>query len=87
MSECTEDIKYYMSLTDDVIQRILESPDPRLEEVHAVVYHQLMLICSLQSKKLLVRIQKRDLYKLIGQFSCVNEEDEVSNFEFNLTYI
>ncbi|XP_059152303.1 deoxynucleoside triphosphate triphosphohydrolase SAMHD1-like [Physella acuta] len=49
MSECSQDMEAFSQLTDNVLFKILYSPDPRLKE----------------SRDLIERIFKRDLYKTV----------------------
>ncbi len=47
MSDCADNMLVYMNLTDDVIQRILESPDEnnQLKEVAIAIYTKVQ-ICT-----------------------------------------
>ncbi|XP_061162756.1 deoxynucleoside triphosphate triphosphohydrolase SAMHD1-like [Saccostrea echinata] len=51
MSESVDDMEAYQKLADDIFQKILWSTDPLLEE----------------SRKILMNVQKRELYKCVGQ--------------------
>ena len=51
MSEAIDDMVAYTKLTDDITLQIMRSDDPNLEE----------------SRRILELVQKRQLYKCIGQ--------------------
>ncbi|XP_059178808.1 deoxynucleoside triphosphate triphosphohydrolase SAMHD1-like [Physella acuta] len=59
MSECSQDMEAFSQLTDNVLFKILYSPDPRLKE----------------SRDLINRIFKRDLYKTVYESYPVAAEE------------
>lgn len=70
ISECIDDMEAYSQLTDHVYYQILSSTDPALEE----------------ARKILLRIQRRDLYKCIGQtiFRERRDKEEIREIQLGI---
>ena len=76
MSEAIYDMHAYTRLTDCVLHQILLSTEPELEEVSQILrvlidincgFILFHCFCFLQSRKLLQQVERRELYKYIGQ--------------------
>ena len=72
MSEAIYDMHAYTRLTDYVFHQILLSTEPELEEVGQIsegFFGDILFycFCILQSRKLLQKVERRELYKCIGQ--------------------
>ena len=73
MSEAIYDMHAYTKLTDHVMHQILMSSAPELEEVSSVcMVHECNMYMTYitqfsQSRELLQKVEKRELYKCIGQ--------------------
>ena len=61
IADAINDMEAFTWLTDNVIQQIMSSDDPNLEE----------------SKRILKQIQTRQLYRFIGQIPPKNKTDKV----------
>ncbi|CAH3031842.1 unnamed protein product [Pocillopora meandrina] len=70
ISECIDDMEAYSQLSDHVYYQILNSSDPALEE----------------ARKILLRIQRRDLYKCIGHsiFRERRDEKEIPDIQLDI---
>ncbi|KAL9975396.1 hypothetical protein ACROYT_G012553 [Oculina patagonica] len=70
ISESIDDMEAYTQLNDQVYYRILHSTDPALEE----------------ARNILLRIEKRDLYKCIGQTLSrkLRDEEEVPDIQTDM---
>ena len=89
MSEAIYDMHAYTRLTDHVIQQILLSTEQELEEVSRMPFYSghsslplfLDIIYRLlfyQSRKLLQKVERRELYKCIGQTQPANTASKIS---------
>lgn len=79
MSDAIRDPYAYTRLTDCVLQQIIMSQNPDLKEVGSILligFHFVLLLA--QSKELLLKVEKRQLYKFIGQTQSNSQSTEVS---------
>ena len=72
MSEAIDDPVAFTKLTDHVLQRIQHSTDPKLKHVdNNILTHKIVcdivMLSSLQARDILENLERRKLYKLIGQ--------------------
>lgn len=68
MADATDDEGAYTLLTDQVLQQIMSDTKKELKEVceHCICLHK-YLAEKLQAKKILERVEARELYKFVGQ--------------------
>ena len=67
MSEAIYDMTAYSRLTDGVLHQIMLSSNPELEKVLNLTSRCNSSTLFLQSKQLILQIEKRRLYKCVGQ--------------------